>query len=60
MFRRFLIILTIIVVWLASSAQGHVFVAVPPVKGFSPGMDVLAVAGELKRRWVPGLPYLLV
>jgi hypothetical protein len=47
-----MLVVTMVNVWLALSVQGHVFVAVPPVKGFSPGMDVLAVAGELKRRWV--------
>jgi hypothetical protein len=40
--------------------HAHVFVVVPASRGFSPGMDTLAVAGELKSRCAaPGVAFLL-
>lgn len=42
-----MVLLSAACIW---SSLGHVLVVVPAARGLSPGMDVLAVAGELKSR----------
>ena len=44
-------VIVVLLLAAAAATQGHVFVTVPPARGFSPGMDVLALAGELKNRY---------
>lgn len=44
-------VVAVVLLSAAWSSQGHVLVVAPAARGFSPGMDVIAVAGELKSRY---------
>ena len=47
-----LIFLLLLIIFLPEVSEGSKFVVVPAGKGLSPGMDVMAVAGELQIRSV--------